>query len=262
MFNSCMKANMKKEVNKKQKQIIDDLISAGSVIAISPHSDDVAYSITGTLKKIVGVGCKVILCTIFSRSDYILSSKKNDYSVDDISRIRRNEDQEFIDSFYGKMGGLWLDYKDAPLRGYLADNTCHITVMNEIDNLQKENLYQYLLNLVNNNTNCMIIGPMAIGRHIDHIIAKEAILHLISNGRIEKDRVLFYEDLPYANDPNHSQYIFKGEFLSVDVYVEPESHFKWRSIGFYPSQMGISDWCLIMKRLVDLKICERLFYIQ
>ncbi len=43
-----------------------------------------------------------------------------------------------------------------------------------------------------------ILGPLAIGGHVDHLLVREALAALVDDGSLDPARLLFYEDMPYA----------------------------------------------------------------
>lgn len=43
-----------------------------------------------------------------------------------------------------------------------------------------------------------VLVPLAIGGHVDHLIAREATLSLVAHGALSPERVAFYEDMPYT----------------------------------------------------------------
>ncbi|MEU5073863.1 PIG-L family deacetylase [Streptomyces asoensis] len=43
-----------------------------------------------------------------------------------------------------------------------------------------------------------VLVPLAVGGHVDHILTRQAALHLIARKTLEPERVAFYEDMPYS----------------------------------------------------------------
>lgn len=43
-----------------------------------------------------------------------------------------------------------------------------------------------------------VLLPLAVGGHVDHVLTRQAALHLIAHKTLEPERVAFYEDMPYS----------------------------------------------------------------
>ncbi|MCQ9178135.1 PIG-L family deacetylase [Streptomyces sp. IBSBF 2953] len=43
-----------------------------------------------------------------------------------------------------------------------------------------------------------VLVPLAVGGHVDHVLTRQAALHLIAQRTLEPERVAFYEDMPYS----------------------------------------------------------------
>lgn len=43
-----------------------------------------------------------------------------------------------------------------------------------------------------------VLTPLAVGGHVDHVLAREAVLALAGTGGIDPARIAFYEDMPYS----------------------------------------------------------------
>jgi LmbE family N-acetylglucosaminyl deacetylase len=43
-----------------------------------------------------------------------------------------------------------------------------------------------------------VLVPLAVGGHVDHILARQAVLAAVGHGLLAADRILFYEDMPYS----------------------------------------------------------------
>ncbi|MFE7644292.1 PIG-L deacetylase family protein [Streptomyces phaeoluteigriseus] len=44
----------------------------------------------------------------------------------------------------------------------------------------------------------LVLVPLAVGGHVDHVLTRQAALELISRKVLEPERVAFYEDMPYS----------------------------------------------------------------
>jgi LmbE family N-acetylglucosaminyl deacetylase len=43
-----------------------------------------------------------------------------------------------------------------------------------------------------------VLAPLAVGGHADHVLTREAVLGLLADGTLDRQRVAFYEDMPYS----------------------------------------------------------------
>lgn len=44
----------------------------------------------------------------------------------------------------------------------------------------------------------LVLVPLAVGGHVDHVLTRQAALELITRKTLEPERVAFYEDMPYS----------------------------------------------------------------
>ncbi|MEV6612981.1 PIG-L family deacetylase [Streptomyces sp. NPDC051051] len=44
----------------------------------------------------------------------------------------------------------------------------------------------------------LVLVPLAVGGHVDHVLTRQAALELIAGKTLERERVAFYEDMPYS----------------------------------------------------------------
>jgi len=237
------------------------------IFAISPHSDDLSYSISGILKSIQRVTQDITLCTVFSLSDYILTDI-TDVNVVTVTNLRKNEDTKFKSKLSQNINMIWLDYEDAPLRGHNVELSCHVDKPTYLDIRQKQKIVEYLKRELAHYKDPLIFSPMSIGNHIDHIIVNESITDLVCEGFFKKNQVLFYEDLPYAEYHKNVEYKsllnkisnkMETKIQNVDISVKEHIAFKWAAITSYVSQMDLNAWQMIMRRLKELGGCERLY---
>ncbi|MFI1826470.1 PIG-L deacetylase family protein [Streptomyces sp. NPDC020412] len=44
----------------------------------------------------------------------------------------------------------------------------------------------------------LVLVPLAVGGHVDHVMTREAVFELVARGAVAAGRIAFYEDMPYA----------------------------------------------------------------
>ena len=154
------------------------------VYILSPHIDDAAFGLTLTIGKLISKKIPVTIINCFTITKWTGVFVSKDIKV--VTQLRKQEDAVFNQLFNSSLNIIHLDLLDAPLRnGYIIQNKPF--EQNEWQLV--ENLKSYL----ETNFDGLLFCPLGIGNHIDHAIAREAVLQLY-----KRIPVLFYEDLPYA----------------------------------------------------------------
>lgn len=144
-------------------------------ILLSPHSDDIAYSLGGLLA-LSFFEKPIKILTIFGKSNASLYSKLDSEIV---SNIREMEDSTFAVAVGAEI--QFLQFPDVGLRAYNKQ------LFNEV--------YDSISNFVSLYSDALIVSPMGI-MNPDHIIVSEACTKL---KRENNKKIAFYEDLPYAS---------------------------------------------------------------
>ena len=105
--------------------------------------------------------------------------------------MRKEEDLEWATHFKGSLSFQDLCLKDAPLRLLCSeDAVCGLAA--DVKDPSLQTIEQALLG-----ADAYMI-PLALGKHVDHVTAREAFLRLHLHAGTP---VAFYEDLPYASRP-------------------------------------------------------------
>lgn len=168
-----------------------------TALFISPHLDDVIFSCGGTLARLSAEGWRTVLATVFTRSVSNPTGFALECQLDkglpadvDYMALRREEDRRAADSV-GVDDLLWLDYPEAPHRGYesapdLFDEVCPgDEVWTEISGNLRDLFYRHEPEVV--------FAPQAPGGHVDHLQTIRAVLETIPT-----EKVCWYRDTPYA----------------------------------------------------------------
>lgn len=167
-----------------------DLLAAAErpVLLVQPHPDDVCYSIGG-LVALAAPLVGVTLVTVFSRSAWALSPALRREGVARISATRREEDERFC-ARHG-LGFEALDFPDSSAIGH--DERSEMSADPEGD-ARTPAVAAALRDVIRRLAPATVIGPAALGGHVDHRIVRDALAGLAAPGRA----LFFYEDLPYA----------------------------------------------------------------
>lgn len=181
-----------------------------SVLVLSPHLDDAAFSL-GPLLAQHSKSVRFIVATAFSKSVDTPSSfalacqlDKGLSVDDDYMAIRTREDLGWaeamgVETAYGEL-------PEAPHRGYNSAAALFGPLLPEIE-LQKH-LFEWTTHLLRLYKPIALLSPLSIGNHVDHVLIKETAERFNTT---DTD-VYFYKDLPYAGGSKSAstQHYFHG----------------------------------------------------
>jgi len=201
---------------------------------LEPHPDDLALSIGGFILNKLKEGYEVYCITPFSKEGAITEK-------------RRLENRRALESC-----GIKITFLDIPVskkRGYKL----------HYDNIKKkdldllEKLSKDIKGIIDDINPSLILCPLGVGNHIDH-----KILFKICNEKLRKKRkILFYEELPYANRRNYleericelkKKNYLRKKYESVDKYISK----KLFMVSQYRTQY--SNFQEIKKEIVEYAI--------
>ena len=163
-------------------------LSGRSVLLVQPHPDDVCYSLGGCVALAAPRGAMTLL-TVFSRSAWALPVALRRSGVERVSQARREEDANFCQRY-----GLTfhaLDFPDSSVIGH--DEAAEMTA-DPADDDRTEAVAAAVRAFVERTEPDLVIGPAALGGHVDHRIVRKALAPVAAPDR----PLLLYEDLPYA----------------------------------------------------------------
>jgi LmbE family N-acetylglucosaminyl deacetylase len=178
-------------------------------ILVSPHSDDIAFSLGGTLLQDFFHGPSLMV-TIFTKSNFSPCIKIP--GPEEISKIRHLEDVEFAGRLEIKFQSF--GFSEPPLRGYSRrdifanNNPASDPIYTEV--------YHALSKLIRSSECELVVSPMGLGNHIDHIITCNVCCRIARENNI---RIIFYEDLHYASQLTFKQ--IKVRANSISPYLQP-----------------------------------------
>lgn len=224
-----------------------------SMIFIAPHFDDICFSIGGLLPYL-RVSRKILI-NIFTRSGWMtnpeilatLKGVEGETRVEAIGKIRNSEDDAFaLAAGFEKTN---LDLLDADLiapPGNTNPAQFYEGIENEVDNVC-ERLLPLLQCYLANGEEAILMAPLAIGLHRNHIVTFAAIVRIAP--QFPQLSLMFYEDLPYscipanrqtrlaAMGPALTQNGYKRYYKSMDEAIFRR---KLREVVKYKSQMNRS----------------------
>jgi LmbE family N-acetylglucosaminyl deacetylase len=165
------------------------------VVAISPHSDDVALSVTHSLDAIARTGAaRIELVTCFSRSEYTPFSER--FPVSEVEEIRRQEDIAYLERLrFAQTSICFLGLLDAPLRpewkhGSDIHDPAHYQPVYDAELESHASALAALL-AGKRAEETVFFVPLGLA-HKDHAITHRAALMSLASSPL-----LIYEDTPY-----------------------------------------------------------------
>ncbi|HEU0103773.1 MAG TPA: PIG-L family deacetylase [Mycobacteriales bacterium] len=160
------------------------------ILAVSPHLDDAAFSVGGTLAALADAGHQVTVATVFTRSvpaptGFALACQTDKGLGPEVDylALRREEDRAAM----AVLGAtpLHLDLPEAPHRGYGSAPDLFAGVHPD------DGMWRQVAGLLAGLDADLWLGPQGLGGHVDHLQVLRALAGL--------DRpVLWWRDSPYV----------------------------------------------------------------
>jgi glycosyltransferase involved in cell wall biosynthesis len=150
---------------------------------ISPHLDDIIFSLGFYLKKITNYQ-NIIIATVFTKENQKkLNKLKDEMYVYGNYKKRIEEDKNAMDELKGARV-IYFDLEDEIFRSNESKLKMELKISNKINKL-----------LLNYNI-ADIYLPLGIGYHNDHILVNNSVYHL----NLSNYNLYYYYDYPYCNN--------------------------------------------------------------
>lgn len=170
------------------------LLGSGNIAVLSPHSDDAALSLGGTLLLAAEFGHACTIITPFSRSR---RTRTGGIESDEerVTAMRKREDEAFVRLLGEGARALWCGIPDPSVRLSGTRDTWYVPrplsveergFMSRIASFCDEHVPE----------GSVLFAPLGLGRNRDHLMAQGAALEFV---RRSPRKLFFYEDLPYAS---------------------------------------------------------------
>jgi LmbE family N-acetylglucosaminyl deacetylase len=163
--------------------------SAVTTIIISPHPDDAALSVFHSMLR-----SDTLVVNVFSQVAWWRLPTATSERVQHI----RHEEERLVSRLTGSPLRM-LDLPEALLRGYPMDQVFGAAVT-ERDRTVRATLSRNVADLARAHPIARWLLPLAVGNHVDHVIARDETLAALQQAGVPADRIRFFEDLPYAAD--------------------------------------------------------------
>lgn len=220
------------------------LFDIEQVIFLSPHCDDVCFSIGGIAQQFH----RGILLNLYTRSTYVHPTSplcpNESLTSNFISQARTQEDERFA-----KACGLTrmdLGLEEPELMG--QEPFCYDNLLLDIELLEDKLITRLKSLAQRNDPKALLFCPMGIGHHRNHLATTLTILK--NRTSLEQYyQLFFYFDLPYAADQRHKMHgikrfeqIVKSANLPIYMYelTSKRMENKQALIELYQSQLPAS----------------------
>ncbi len=164
-------------------------VASGNNIYLSPHHDDIAFSLGGLVARAPGG----LLVNLFTRSGYVEGTPIDQWPdaavVERVTALRRAEDMAFADRYRLERADLGLD--EPPVRQRSPWDLDGLA-----DDIEQVRAPLTAL-LERAPDGARIFCPAGIGGHVNHLAVRAVVVGMLPELAARAD-VLFYEDLPYA----------------------------------------------------------------
>ena len=168
-----------------------------TVLALSPHLDDAAFSCGGLLAVLADAGWRVVMATAFTRSvpdpaGFALACQTDKGLAPEVDymALRRAEDAAAA-AILGVADVRWLDLLEAPHRGYNSAPALFGPVLDGDGVWQP--LAERLRGMLAELQPALVLAPQGLGDHVDH---RQMIRAVLAVGAGQP--LAFYRDTPYA----------------------------------------------------------------
>jgi LmbE family N-acetylglucosaminyl deacetylase len=232
--------------------LLGDLdVGAGeTLLVVSPHLDDAVLSAGGLIAAAASLGHPVVVATVFAGSPTAPVTSQFGRSLleawglgeADPMAGRRAEDLRataelgaravhlpLLDALFRRDSSgahLYEDVTDVfsgfPARGDPAIESARTALDEIVGDVQP----------------ALVIGPMGIGGHVDHVLVRDVVAAL----RPQKSHLLSYEDLPYASADVAIEVGLNRGLSPIAVLFEGHWTAKARAVVAYASQLPAVSW--------------------
>jgi LmbE family N-acetylglucosaminyl deacetylase len=164
-------------------------LAGARALLLSPHADDIAYSIGGLVAGHARAA-RFTLLTVFGSSGWALQRSLRRQGKEAVTAARRQEDRAYCDR-HG-ISHASLDLPDSYVMGY--DEARELSVAPQ-DDPRTSDVARVVREFATRVQADLLLAPCALGGHVDHAIVHQAAQAAQAATGAE---LLFYEDIPYS----------------------------------------------------------------
>ena len=208
------------------------------VYVIEAHPDDAALSIGGLLLNL-SANDQTSAITVFTIFDGSWAKRTFGKNLV-IKNVRRLENEKALNIANAK--NICLGFLEAYDRGYRSYRRVSIPIK-ERDLVTKVSLS--LKQMLAVGKRGLVLFPIAVGHHVDHLIAFESMIRLCRERALRAEQTRLYEDCPYVcrnkNDLNKRLGIIRQNYFQVKplvIDITTNATLKTEMLKSYSSQFG------------------------
>ena len=209
-----------------------------TALLISPHLDDAVFSAGGVMALLAGRGWRVVMASVFTRSvhpahGFALACQRDKGLDDAVDYMALRRDEDAAASASVGVETLWLDLPEAPHRGYESAPALFGDYL-PADGIAAE-LLPVLRDAMHGVAPDLLLGPAALGSHVDHRRVLAAVLAVAGD-----HATALWRDTPYViRQPEAaSGNPLLGGLEEVRLPVEDVLEAKIAAASAYASQLG------------------------
>ena len=171
-----------------------------TVLAISPHLDDAAFSAGGALALLAASGRRVVMATVFTQSvvhptGFALACQTDKGLGPEVDYMALRRAEDVVAAAALGVETRWLDLPEAPHRGY-ASAAALFGGVNDADTVWQP-LAERLRALVAELSPGLLLTCQGLGGHVDHLQTIRAVQQVA-----DQRPVGYWQDMPYLlRDP-------------------------------------------------------------
>ncbi|WP_323120516.1 PIG-L family deacetylase [Burkholderia alba] len=219
-------------------------MSAAPVLYLSPHRDDIAYSLAGRILGAAAPRAAGVAVAVFTRSNFAPYARPG-LDTAAITRLRGAEESRACRAL--RLRSLSLPFAEAPLRGYRTTDALFVDDAVATRDPVVDALVRCLTTLNAMFRPRAVYAPLGIGGHVDHLVTRVAAQAAFAS----QCPVWLYEDLPYAGELDEHAY---GAELArrtgrARPALTPNGAWltdKLRVLAGYASQVARKDLCAVV----------------
>jgi LmbE family N-acetylglucosaminyl deacetylase len=223
-------------------------VPKADVVILSPHTNDAFICMGAFISDLVRLGKNVRVIDVFSATNFssFYVGGTDLQATNELSRMRKWEELANAQSIGARVA--FLDLPEASVRkgarhhsdlaGIWVDDPFLLSASRELSPVVRA-----IEEIVARDVGCEVYAPLGLCRHIDHVIVRDAALHVFETGGLRT--LFFYEDLwPFSTQDSG----LADEFSRCGIYGEP------RTITEGMTRLGVR----LAPRRVDIDIARAL----
>lgn len=217
------------------------------IAVLSPHRDDAVFSLAHALRFWTDRSIPLRVINVFTISNYAPRAvSAASCTTAELSALRKVEDRRAIRRISSSVLQHDLPFLDAPLAYNIEVVSVSGPHAMAPDQHSVTKLAMSLESLLQNS---LVVAPLGLGNHINHLMVKQAALDCVPPGQLA-----FYEDLPYADWTTEQEWTQRlneaarnGKVRLASSTIRSANTVRWKqsAVRLYQTQIDHRDANLI-----------------